>query len=1006
MGRYFKLPAASRPIDYMFRENTPLMMKVLEANDRAISQRMLELQKEREAIEFETAPQDEDEATKMVKKVYGNKIKSIAEAMRGDLPNWRKYRTQIQDLGTELQTSMKSGDIYKYTQNYAKRKTAFEDLDAQVKAGKLTGYEANRFKEYYDENYKGVDLAHGGKGVYSAEAAMDDIDIPRLMSEGIDKLKSDPSNEYSMTPQGAYFFDKHTQKRERLTPEKIIAFAMSNLGTKGSNFLAQRQRVGLINGVYDPKTLEPIKAFGTERIPMTKEEAAEIADWEKGLAKMDGKDVKGRAVVSAAIQGYKDAIANREKVTFNNDSYLGPILNNLVNVWSKDLITEDGHELVTNQPALQFGLQSMRSADAAASRAQSSQQHRGDMYRDYRACLDRNQRLRYQKASILGRIDPMDPLLEENLQNPPPAEHGWFGSDEESAPVNTGPTNTEQIRAITDTMVEEDCSIYMSEGTGEATPAGGGGNPPAQNQVEQVPQAYGGDVYAYGGSVGRRERYDTGGLVDKTGAPVKTQIVDYNRPGFKAKKVEVSPGKFVSYYSNEGLSHTINDSKTRIAQAAYKISEIDKELLKAGTGSGLIAQRKQERNNWTNMRRIAEADLNDARINYSNIAASAMIKADKGDLALYNDKTWANDRDGTKYREWIEKTLVPKDPGKLIGAGAAVVRVRGDEVQNAYKKLRDYMSAKKRIDALRNEEGRKMAATPIVGAKALDFNDADSKKYSKLLNDNVDNLQKLRLFDVEGNDTYTKKLKIPGGLPGPDNNEGIFSFDGTSNIIDYIKKTGSQIVIHRLGAGGDMGTGGAVAEISFVDNGGELPKGKFFLPLDKKTQRLLGEDIRSSTDIKDPIGKEVGIFARDITHPVYQAFAERMKKPALPEDAAGAPLAKDDVFDMMAPNADPNGQSGTLRVRRFRNGDEHQFFVSVPNDDGTETPFPRVKIDDWGRAELDDKNQFIIDSTAGKSSNIKSFGGKFNDVLDLYTQYAAQTGWRQGYHPPKQAQKK
>jgi hypothetical protein len=113
--------------------------------------------------------------------------------MRGDLPNGRKYRTQIQDLGTELQTSMKSGDIYKYTQNYAKRKTAFEDLDAQVKAGKLTGYEANRFKEYYDENYKGVDLAHGGKGVYSAEAAMDDIDIPRLMSEGIDKLKSDPS---------------------------------------------------------------------------------------------------------------------------------------------------------------------------------------------------------------------------------------------------------------------------------------------------------------------------------------------------------------------------------------------------------------------------------------------------------------------------------------------------------------------------------------------------------------------------------------------------------------------------------------------------------------------------------------------------------------------------------------------------------------------------------------------------------------------------------------------
>ncbi len=377
MARFFRTTNAT-PIDYMYQLNIPLMEKVLEVNDKYITNTLDTADKANTLANFNYLPQDAEEASKVIGN-YKQKVKSITDAIRADPANWKSQQGAITQLTSDLTNDYTSGAISKYTGNYNLRKKYQDDVDSQVKlwneSGGTKGVSPERaaaYKTYWDSSFEGTNYDSNMPSkynTYKGGQVMSNLNIPKILEDGLDKIKADKSNMYEERPDGAYFLNKVTQKMERITPEKVLQVATGNITPEMLTYLRNDAQVGLV----DPNSITT--PYTTAGVPISPQEQANIDYLQDKVNKSKG-DVKTQ--LQKQLDDYNTQLKTRGQIKWNNDSYFTPTLRKLAEQYSYENI-ESGNDLSTNEPALAQYREGQTNARQARSLMQAAQFHKESM---------------------------------------------------------------------------------------------------------------------------------------------------------------------------------------------------------------------------------------------------------------------------------------------------------------------------------------------------------------------------------------------------------------------------------------------------------------------------------------------------------------------------------------------------------------------------------------------------------------------------------------------------
>jgi hypothetical protein len=388
MGRFYR--TADSPIipNAMYSLNTPLMMKVIQANDSYIGDEMKAADAQAKLANFEHIDKD-DPAAKQIIDNYTNQINAVTGAIQKDPINWRRQVPVMQNISKGLLADRTTGAISKYMGNYASRKAAFDQIDAQVQAylkGKpgIRPDEAPAYKAYWDSKFTGTNYnpSTGDYTPYVGGVAPNDVDVQKKLSEGLDKLKASGVLREDPSQQGFYQIST-THGWEGVKPEQVLQTVMGKLNDPElQNYLQSRSEVGLLKGVYaDKDVMNPdgtvkykkgdfIQPYSNNDVPTTPEEQSKI-DLEQ--SRIDNlKDRKQAAQDQDALDAYKQSVTGRKDFQWNEDSYLTPIIRGLTNQYSWNKTT-DKTEVKTDEPKLQIYLNNARMANTNANAAADRQ---------------------------------------------------------------------------------------------------------------------------------------------------------------------------------------------------------------------------------------------------------------------------------------------------------------------------------------------------------------------------------------------------------------------------------------------------------------------------------------------------------------------------------------------------------------------------------------------------------------------------------------------------------
>lgn len=342
MGRFYRT-TSDTPIDYMYRSNTPLMERVLMANDRGITNTLDNNAQARALANFNYLPQDQDEATKLQKSI-DEQADTITRNIQGDYANYKKQLPALRNFRQSLMDNYTNGPISKYQSNYNARKAAFDAIDKQTsiydKSGGTKGVSQIRAlmaKQYADTQFSGgtgYNASTKAYNTYKGISLMDDIDVPKRLSEGLEKMKADGELIVSDDlTKGGQYFNKKTGKTEAVTPERILSIVSDRLqsDTGLMDYLRQDTQIGHTKGVFDSEG-RFISPYSYTPVNITPEQSKQISLYKDKIAKLPNNDKKKE--IQLQLDNYTQSLSNKKQLHWNENSSLAPAIQGIIRQFS------------------------------------------------------------------------------------------------------------------------------------------------------------------------------------------------------------------------------------------------------------------------------------------------------------------------------------------------------------------------------------------------------------------------------------------------------------------------------------------------------------------------------------------------------------------------------------------------------------------------------------------------------------------------------------------------
>jgi hypothetical protein len=416
------------------------------------------------------------------------------------------------------------------------------------------------------------------------------------------------------------------------------------------------------------------------------------------------------------------------------------------------------------------------------------------------------------------------------------------------------------------------------------------------------------------------------------------------------------------FYTNAGLSETLDQGKKDMDSLSNKIKGYQTELINTLRGRSIDQLTPQERaqvdklnmglQNAQNQLQDRASTTDQARQWYNQSVDYALRSPDASKRFNISDKDrelyaqFGSDRMAQKLKEDIDRSaesqyVFPGAHKGTVGWFGRNITEDDPELLQKRQLLTDYLSAKERIDKARDFYLQKARETTNQ-APTIEFGSEDKKAIGALLNNKTHGLQ---LFDSKGNEGAGMDL----------GNESATFRDGS--LQKYIQSHNGEI--EWLGVspslGFDEGKTGAVVRIRVKNKDksknsvGDIPSDKdLYVTLDPDSQQAIG--LKYATD-KNPEIASLGqklLNARD--QQIRNKFMD-IRNGINPQTGEYGPAK---TVQIPVP-----GGSVPVTVRSFYRGDgEYDYYVTLKKSDGTEVP---MKSSGSTNGFFDSIDQFIQD---------------------------------------------
>jgi hypothetical protein len=251
MARFFKTSSAA-PIDYMYKLPTEFMVNVQQNTESQIDNVYNSLDLIKDTANINTLTADSEQAKSIID-TFNQDIDSLTSRLQKNALDYKKLQPNIRDLSRKLQTEFKNGDLGRIQSNYLAAQNYDKEVEAMVKAGKLTPQEGLAFRSHAYSNYKGYKNSDGSINTFSGETPMDAIDFNKWADEQLKNLVA--SGQITWNTKAGQYMVKNEQGQEYKDPNKIFEI-LSNAAmgdTRLLSYINQRQRMGILNGVINDK---------------------------------------------------------------------------------------------------------------------------------------------------------------------------------------------------------------------------------------------------------------------------------------------------------------------------------------------------------------------------------------------------------------------------------------------------------------------------------------------------------------------------------------------------------------------------------------------------------------------------------------------------------------------------------------------------------------------------------------------------------------------------------
>lgn len=406
----------------------------------------------------------------------------------------------------------------------------------------------------------------------------------------------------------------------------------------------------------------------------------------------------------------------------------------------------------------------------------------------------------------------------------------------------------------------------------------------------------------------------------------------------------------VPVLSIAGLSSDIDNFKNSLSTVNQQLENVNKKLENKPNPSDPVAvnnyrQLQLKQQDLQVKAKSLESDLNDRRTWYKASTSKAIENLQPEEREIYNKYTDKGIEQIKKEIEQAKKKYPPRMELSNLGMGVNKnIEVQSSEVLNLNKKLQQYISVKQKVDKNRDsflENLRK----DYIDEDAIKLGDKDNRNVADMI---LSSPQGLQLFDNQGNSTAGIEVDGKGiswFRPGKDNYHLSFA---DNSLPEYIKNSGTQIIVKSVAPTTKLGNGNAVLKVQFKDPNGEIPEGKdFYINSSPELQKQI------ATYFKGHKNSDIASIANNIDDDLANNIRNQLAKPNI-------------------------------------QGQDQRFVLKVPDNQGNTLPLNVTKIDNHYNVTFEDKNgnQIPLPSLSGvpgffngSAELIKSFKAVKNGTL-------------------------
>jgi hypothetical protein len=897
MGRFYRTSSA-RPLDYMFEINAPLLERVVEANDQFIDQTMGGLSKLDQLANYEHLIGDEEDAQKITKQ-YRDQVEEVSQAILKNPTDWRKHLNPIRDISKKLQQDYESGTISKHLYNYNQRKAAFDAVDKQVELWHTSGgtkgvdpTRASAYKNHWDSKFDktAYDPSKGTYNTYKGGSVMDNIDVKKVLADGLDKIKADKTFQYREDEAGnGWYFNKVTNKEERITPEKILQIASDNINQPLMQYLAQDSEVGAVSGVFDEQG-RFIPPYTYSEVPLSSQEQNEINAHQRKIDAVKNPTV--RKQLQEALDNNVAQLQARRSMQWNDKSYLAPILRGLVNTYSYSSV-EQGNDLSNNSKG------SVMYSQAQQNFRQGRQlDMQWQVHKDREAGLN-NRLQKNLDFQIWKHLNPQDKKgTSSSTSNKTGAKK------DEKLPIETGVSR----------LATNSFENWLSED--------------GKNPVLSI------EGLSYDIDKKKKDLNDINTKLSDINKGLEFIAKNGETPNLNSAQLKLQKEQLLK-------RKNLAESELNLRRKYYEMSA-QVALTNHESGGNVTLTPEQielykkyendKEGNWYN-KKLQEitSKIRDNKLTREDFDGKNYYRSASGKLIEVDGNLSPTDRDRI-VKEFGELKPVT-NPDELDTTVKNRLKATRDtklkeELYKTEKEWDKYKKAREIVNT-RRQEFLKTMRQDIIDTDAIQLGDKDRQEVADII---LANTSGLKLFDAYGRPT-DKSLEGKGiSWFNPTGDNYRLSFADNS-LKDYMDKYNVKMEVLKVGNTTNLGSGNAIAEVMFKDNTGGIDGKVHYLELTPEVQKRLGDKFKTAPN------KDVASIASNMVDDEANSIRTQLMKPSS-NRALGKQDKEEAVFTIQV--SGPDGNKIPLNVTRFTDGTSNHLFITdsngrpMPTRNGTE----------------------------------------------------------------------